>query len=63
MCYGNGTCAQSHMPSLPPPFLHIASDQNWMVGRSGNEASIFGRYILSILLYNLYTGYPCTATT
>ena len=29
------------IPGLPPPFLHTASDQNWTVGRPGNEAIYF----------------------
>ena len=33
-------------PALSPPFLHAASNQNWMVGRPGNEANKFCIYPL-----------------
>ena len=31
-------------PGLPPPFLHTARDQNWTVGRPGNEATKWAQW-------------------
>ena len=33
-------CYVIHVTRLPPPFLHTANDQKWMVWRPGNEATI-----------------------
>ena len=37
----NDSCATDHVMKFPgflPPFLHTASDQNWMCRRPGNKA-------------------------